>query len=339
MNNRAATRDRHLQQVPGADVDTPTDVPARGWFQIVRRAWAESKKDQVPLLAAGVAFYSFMALFPAMIAAITLYGLVADPATVSRQADKLTSAMPSDAAGIVTRQMKALADSPHQSLGLGLVIALLLALWSAAGGVGNIVTAINIAYDEEERRGFVRRKLLSLALTLGAIVFVVVAIGFIAVAPAVLDSLVGGGPARWGFEAIRWFALLAGVSLALGVLYRYAPDRDEPKFRWVSVGATTASVIWLVASLGFSLYVDNFSSYSKTYGALAGVVVLLLWLWISNFIVLLGAEMNAEAEQQTARDTTRGPARPLGERGAVKADSLPGDEADQGDQGEARRAR
>lgn len=324
---------RHLRGVPGADAEKPTDVPARGWWQILRRAWAESKKDQVPLLAAGVAFYSFMALFPAMIAAITLYGLVADPATVARQADKLTSAMPSDAASLVTRQMKALADSPHQSLGLGLVIALLLALWSAAGGVGNIVTAINIAYDEEERRGFVRRKLLSLGLTLGAIVFVVVAIVLVGVAPAVLHSLVGGGPARWGFEAIRWFALLAGISLALAVLYRYAPDRDEPKFRWVSVGAAVASVIWLVASLGFSLYVAHFSSYSKTYGALAGVVVLLLWLWITNFIVLLGAEVNAEAEQQTARDTTRGPARPLGERGAVKADSLPGDRP------EARQAR
>ena len=327
------THSRHLREVPGAQADKPTEVPARGWWQILRRAWAESKKDQVPLLAAGVAFYSFMALFPAMIAAITLYGLVADPATVARQADKLTSAMPSDAASLVTRQMKALADSPHQSLGLGLVIALLLALWSAAGGVGNIVTAINIAYDEEENRGFVRRKLLSLGLTLGAILFVVVAIALVGVAPAVLHSLVGGGPARWGFEVIRWVALLAGISLALAVLYRYAPDRDEPQFRWVSVGAAVASVIWLVASLGFSLYVAHFSSYSKTYGALAGVVVLLLWLWITNFIVLLGAEVNAEAEQQTARDTTRGPERPLGERGAVKADSLPGD------RGEVRHAR
>lgn len=336
MSNRAATtRARHLEQVPGAQAETPTDVPAKGWWQILRRAWAESKKDQVPLLAAGVAFYSFMALFPAMIAATLLYGLVADPATVARQADKLTAAMPSDAASIVTRQMKALADSPHQSLGIGLLIALLLALWSAAGGMGNIVTAINIAYDEEESRGFVRRKLLSLALTLGGIVFVVVAISLVGVAPAVLNSLVGGGPARWGFEAIRWVALLAGISLALAVLYRYAPDRDEPKFRWVSVGAAIASVIWLVASLGFSLYVSHFSSYSKTYGALAGVVVLLLWLWISTFIVLLGAEINAEAEQQTARDTTRGPAQPLGERGAVKADSMPGGTGEP----EARRAR
>jgi membrane protein len=335
MSDHAGTR--HLHGVPGAGAETPTEVPARGWWQIVRRAWAESKADQVPLLAAGVAFYSFLALFPAMIAAITLYGLLADPATVARQADKLTTAMPSDAASLVTRQLKAIADSPHESLGLGLLVALALALWSAAGGVGNIVSAVNIAYDEEETRGFVRRKLLSLALTVGAVVFALVAIGLVAGAPVLLDHLVGSGPARWAFEAGRWVALLTGVTVALAVLYRFAPDRDDPQFRWVSVGAVTGSLIWLAASLGFSLYVDNFASYSKTYGALAGVVVLLLWLWITVLIVLLGAELNAEAEQQTAEDTTRGPERPLGERGAVKADSLPGD--DPSGRREARRAR
>ena len=311
--------------MPGDGADTPAQMPAAGWREIIKRAWEETKQDQVPLLAAGVAFYSFLALFPALIAAITLYGLVADPATVARQADQLTDTMPSDAASLVTDQLDALASAPQQSLGLGLMVALVLALWSASGGVGNIVTAINIAYDEEETRGFVRRKLLSLVLTLAAIVFVVVTIGLVAVAPALLDDLVSGGPLRWGFEAGRWLLLLAAVTLALAVVYRYAPDRDAPRFSWVSTGAVTATVIWLIASLGFSLYVDNFGSYSKTYGALAGVVVLLLWLWITNFIVLLGAEINAEAEQQTASDTTTGPERPLGERGAVKADSLPGD--------------
>ncbi|PVG80700.1 YihY/virulence factor BrkB family protein [Nocardioides gansuensis] len=300
-------------------------MPAAGWRQILVRAWKESKRDQVPLLAAGVAFYSFLALFPALIAAITLYGLVADPETVARQADQLTDAMPSDAASLVTDQLDALASAPQQSLGLGLLVALALALWSASGGVGNIVTAINIAYDEEETRGFIRRKLLSLALTAAAIVFLVVTIGLVAVAPAVLDDTVSDAPLRWVFEAGRWVLLAAAVTLALAVVYRYAPDRDAPRFSWVSTGAVTATVIWLAASLGFSLYVDNFGNYSKTYGALAGVVVLLLWLWITNFIVLLGAEINAEAEQQTARDTTIGPERPLGERGAVKADSLPGD--------------
>lgn len=313
------------QRVPGMHADRPQEIPAPGWRQVLRRAWRETKQDQVPLLAAGVAFYSFLSLFPAMIAAVTVYGLVADPATVARQSEDVARALPSDAASVVTGQMEAISQSPRGSLGLGLLIALMLALWSASGGVGNVIIAVNIAYDEEETRGFVKRKALALGLTLGAIVFVVLAVSLVAVAPALLDAWVDAPPVRWGIEAARWLFLLAAVMVALGVVYRYAPDREDAQVRWVSVGAVVATVIWLVASLGFSLYVDNFGSYGETYGALAGVVVLLLWLWLTIFIVLLGAEINAEAEQQTIADTTTGPERPLGQRGAVKADSIPGD--------------
>ena len=322
MNTHAAE-----QGVPGAGAEKPTEIPKRGWFQIVKRAWSEAQADQVPLMAAGVAFYSFLALFPAMIAAVMLYGLVADPKTVADQAQQITDTMPKDAAAIITKQMNAIVNAPQQALSLGLIIALVLALWSASGGVGNIVTAVNIAYDEEETRSFVKRKLLSLVLTLGAILFVVVAIGLVAVAPALLDTVLGSGPLRWVAEALRWLVLLAALMVALAVVYRLAPDRDAPKFRWVSVGAVVATVIWLIASVGFSLYVDNFGKYSKTYGALAGVVVLLLWLWITMYIVLLGAEVNAEAEQQTAKDSTTGAPQPLGQRNAVKADTLPGESA------------
>lgn len=311
--------------MPGENAEKPQQISKRGWFQITKRAWKESKNDQVPLLAAGVAFFSFLALFPAMIAAVMLYGLLADPATVAQQSKKLTEALPKDAASLITKQMDSITSAPQQSLGIGLVIALVLALWSASGGVGNVITAVNVAYDEEETRGFVKRKLLALGLTLGAIVFVVIAIALVAVAPAVFDSIVSGGPLRWGLEAARWIVLLIAVAVALALVYRWAPDRDAPKFSWVSVGAGVATVIWLIASLGFSLYVDNFGSYGKTYGALAGVVVLLLWLWITMFIVLLGAEINAESEQQTRKDTTKGQPRPLGDRDAVKADSLPGE--------------
>ncbi|MDZ5621419.1 YihY/virulence factor BrkB family protein [Nocardioides sp. HM23] len=310
----------------GQQADSPSEIPRAGWFQVVKRAWKEAKSDQVPLLAAGVAFYSFLALFPAMIAAVMLYGLVRDPADVQRQVDDLTAALPSDAASVLTTQLEAITSTSSGSLGLGLLVSLVLALWTASGGVGNILSAINIAYDEEETRGFVKRKALSLLLTLAAIVFVVVAISLVAVAPALLDNLVDAGPVRWGMEALRWLGLVAAMSFALAVLYRVAPDRDDAQFKWVSVGAVVATVVWLVASLGFSLYVDNFGSYNKTYGALAGVVVLLLWLWLTMYVVLLGAEINAEAEQQTAKDTTVGPDEPLGQRGAVKADSLPGDQ-------------
>ncbi len=323
MSKEASTLERDY---PGATADEPKQIPPKGWFQVTKRAWAESKLDQVPLLAAGVAFYSFLSLFPAMIAAVTIYGLVADPRTVARQADALAAALPDDAASIIRTQMEAITSQPQQSLGLGLLFALALALWSASGGVGNMVSAINVAYDEEETRGFVKRKLLSLGFTFGAILFAAVAILLIAVAPPLLDAFFPSGAIYWLLQVVRWVGLVIAVVVALAILYRFAPDRAQPQFSWVSVGAAVATVIWLLASLGFSLYVDNFGSYGKTYGALAGVAVLMLWLWITAFIVLLGAEINAEAEQQTVRDTTTGDPLPRGERGAVKADNLPNEQ-------------
>jgi membrane protein len=310
---------------PGARAGEPKQIPPKGWLQVTKRAWAEAKVDQVPLLAAGVAFFAFLSLFPAMIAAVMVYGLVADPATVQRQTEQISQALPEDAASLITDQMEAITSAPQQSLGIGLVVALLAALWAASGGVGQMLTAVNVAYDEDETRGFVKRKALALALTLGAILFAAVAILLIAVAPALLDAFLPEGVLRWLLEIARWVGLLVAVGVGLALLYRWAPDRDSPRLAWVSVGAAVATVIWLVASLGFSLYVDNFGSYSETYGALAGVVVLMLWLWITAFVVLFGAEINAESEQQTVTDTTIGEPEPLGERGAVKADRLPGD--------------
>lgn len=270
-----------------------------------------------------MAFFGFLSLFPAIIAAVTTYGLVADPRQIRDQVEDITGALPSDAQSVVTGQVDALTATPQQALGLGLVIALALALWSASGGVGYLISAVNLAYDEEESRGFLRLKSLSLLLTLGAIVFAVVGIGLVGVAPAVFDSLGLSSLGRVLAEIVRWLLLLGLFTVALAVIYRVAPNRDAPRFAWVSTGAAVATVIWLVASVAFSLYVDNFGSYSETYGSLAAVVVLMLWLWITCYIVLLGAEINAESEAQTATDTTQGPPEPLGERGAVKADTSP----------------
>ncbi len=330
MSKHASTLER---EYPGATAEKPQQVPANGWLQITKRAWAEAKLDQVPLLAAGVAFYSFLSLFPAMIAAVTVYGLVATRETVARQTQEISAALPAAAADIITEQMEAISSQPQQSLGLGLLIALALALWSASGGVGNIVTAINIAYDEEETRGFVKRKLLSLAFTFGAILFIAVAVGLIAVLPPVLEAFLPSGALYWLITVGRYLLLVVAVMIALAVLYRYAPDRDKPRFAWVSVGAAVATVIWIVASVGFSVYVDNFGSYSETYGALAGVAVLMLWLWITAFIVLLGAEINSEAEQQTVKDTTVGEPEPMGSRNAVKADNMPHEQPTEKKQG------
>ncbi|HET7477478.1 MAG TPA: YihY/virulence factor BrkB family protein [Dermatophilaceae bacterium] len=310
--------------VPGADAETPAQIPARGWLQILRRSWKEAGKDQVPLLAAGVAFYGFLSIFPAMVALILSYAMVADPSTLSAQVASMTEALPADARQLIISQLQALATSQGRTVGLGAAVAILLALWSAAGGIGNLMTAINAAYDEEETRGFVRRKAMALLFTLAAIVFMLVVLVLVAAVPALLDQ-VDSALVRFLLQVLRWALLAGAVTVALAVLYRYSPSRDEPKLRWVSVGAVTATVLWLVASAGFSLYVSYFGNYAKTYGALASVVVLLFWLWITAYAVLLGAEMNAESEEQTVADTTKGPPQPIGSRGAVKADSTPGD--------------
>jgi membrane protein len=308
---------------PGAGASKPTGIPATGWWQVLKRGWREASEDQVSLLGAGVAFFGFLSLFPALAAFTLVYGLVADPATIADQAQTLTASLPPEARTLLLDQLQQLASAPRQSLGWGLALAIVLALWSASGGVGNLITAVNIAYDEEKKRGFVKEKLLALGVTVGAVVFMALMLTLVAGVPVVLGFLDVNGPLRWVIEVVRWLLLAVLVMVALAVLYRVAPDRDAPKFRWVSVGAVAATVLWLIASAAFSLYVTFFGNYAKTYGAFAGVVLMMLWLWLTSYAILLGAEINAESEEQTAKDTTSGPERPLGSRGAVKADSLP----------------
>ena len=312
--------------VPGEDAEKPTEIPARGWLQIVKRGWAEAKVDQVPLLGAGVAFFAFLALFPAVIALVTLYGLFADPAVIADQVNSL-AALPAEVRQLVVDQIN---NQNRAALGWSALLAIALALFSASGGVNNLITAVNVAYDEEDKRSPVKKRLIALALTLGAIVFVVIMLGLVAVVPAVLQGVFGDTPVlRFLLSAARWLLLVVLVTAARAVLDRVAPDRDAPKMRWVSVGAALATLLWLLASIGFSVYVSTFGNYAKTYGVFAGIIVLLFWLWITSYAVLLGAEINAEAEQQTAADTTTGPAEPLGERNAVKADSTPGNDSSQ----------
>ena len=308
--------------MPGAKADRPTEIPAQGWKQIVKRGWKEAKADQVPLLAAGVAYYAFLAIFPALVAIVSIYGLFADPATITSQLKSLTEALPGQARQVITDQVTALA-ARRTALGIGLIISILIALWSASGGISNMLTAITTAYDEEEKRGFIKKRLLSLALTVGAILFMLIMLGIVAVLPPLLNSIFGSSLLKWVFQILGWLVLMVIVMVVLGILYRVAPDRDAPKIKWVSVGAVVATVIWLLASIGFSIYSSTFGNYAKTYGVFAGIVVLLFWLWLTAYAILLGAEINAETEQQTVADTTKGKEEPLGRRGAVKADSVP----------------
>jgi membrane protein len=258
---------------------------------------------------------------------VSIYGLFADPATIANQLNSMTAALPEQAKQVITDQVTTLA-SRRSTLGIGLIISVAIALWSASAGINNLLTAINVAYDEEEKRGFIKKRLMSLGLTLGAIAFMVIMLGIVAVLPPLLKAVFGTGVLRWVFQILGWLVLVVLVAVALAILYRLGPDRDAPRMAWVSVGAIVATVLWLVASIGFSIYTATFGNYAKTYGVFAGIVVLLFWLWISMYAVLLGAEINAESEQQTIEDTTKGEEEPLGERGAVKADSVPGGDPD-----------
>jgi membrane protein len=310
-------------ELPGIHAEKPTEIPWRGWKQIVKRAWAENKADNMPIIGGGVAFFGFLSIFPALIALVSLYGLVATPETVAQQIEDISAQLPESAADLIGEQLNAIVANSGSALSISLVVSILAALWSASGGVGNLVTAINIAYDEVEARNFLKLKLLSLALTLGAVAFVIVAFGLLAVVPAVLEALPLGIVGTILAQVGRWLLLLAMFAGSLAVLYRVAPDRDAPRLSWVSLGAVVVTVIWAAVSVGFSLYVDNFGSYDKTYGAIAGVIVLMLWLYLTCYLVLLGAEINSEAEHQTAHDTTTGEPRPMGERDAKMADTLP----------------
>ena len=311
------------QRLPGVDADSPTEIPARGWMQILKRAWAENKADNMSIIGGGVAFFGFLAIFPTLIAAISLYGLVASPDTVRKQVDGLRGTVPDAALQIIDDQLSSVADAGSGALSISLLISILAALWSASGGVNNLITAVNLAYDEVETRNFIKLRGLSLLLTLGAIVFVLLTLTLVAVTPVVLDTLPLGIVGTILAQVLRWVLLLGLMAGALSILYRLAPDRDAPKFRWVSLGSVVVTVAWVVVSVAFSFYVSNFGSYSATYGAIAGVVVLMLWLQLTCFLVLLGAEINAEAEHQTAHDTTEGPAVPMGDRDATVADELP----------------
>jgi membrane protein len=313
--------------VPGVQADRPSELPKPGWIQIVKRALKEATKDAVPLLAAGVAFYAFLAMVPTLIALVMIYGLVTDDeAAVAEQVESFGSVLPTEAERLLTGQMESLVRTSDRALGIGLVVALLLALWSASSGINNLIKALNVAYDKAVTRSFVKSRLLALGLTIGAILFMVLAVALVAALPVVLDALDLPGWVKALVQGGRWLGLVVAVLVALAVLYRLGPDRDAPKFRWVSLGAVVATVLWILGSLGFSIYVDNFGSYGKTYGTLAGVVILLLWLWLSSYAALLGAEVNAEMEQQTIKDTTKGEPDPLGQRNAVKANSIPDDE-------------
>jgi membrane protein len=304
----------------GRQAGAPQEIPPKGWKDIAKRTLKEVKQDQVTLLGAGVAFYSLLALFPAVIAGVSIYGLVANPVTVQNQIDQLTRMLSPETATIIGTQLKQVTSGAGGALGLATVVGILTALWSASSGMKAMITGVNLAYDETESRKFVKLRGLSVLLTLGAMLLMGVALALIVGFPAVADSWPVA--LRWTAGILRWVLLAALLIAALAVLYRFAPDRDQPRWTWVSWGSGIATALWILASIGFSIYANSFGNYNKTYGALAGVIILMFWLYLTAVIVLVGAELNTEMELQTARDTTKGPEQPMGERGGHAADHV-----------------
>jgi membrane protein len=306
----------------GRGAGNPFRIPARGWRDIALRVKDEWGDDNVGIAAAAVAFYSFLALIPALAALVSILGLVAQDGNPQDVIERLFGALPNEAQQLLTDQLESISESSSGSLSFGLALGVILSIWTASGAIGQLMNTINIAYDEEETRSWFRRKAIALGLTFGALLYVAGAILLVVALPRIINASALGVGLRQFLNIMIWPALALSFMAALALLYRISPDRSAARWRWVSVGSIFAVVAWVAVTLGFQFYVNQFGSYNKTYGSLAGVIVALLWLWLTAVIVLLGAEINAEMEHQTAHDTTVGGDQPMGQRGAVKADTL-----------------
>jgi membrane protein len=304
----------------GRTADSPTQIPVQGWQDILKRTLAQVKSDNVPFIAGGVAFYVFLSLIPALLAVILVYGLVADPQDVREQITDYVTALPSDARSFLLGQLERITEQDTEGLGVGLVASVVAAIYSASKGMQGLIAALNVAYEEEETRKFVKLRLTILGLTLAVIVGGAAGVGGMAILGSVAEDL--GDAGGIALTVLRWPLLAAFLVFGLAALYRFAPDRDVAKWRWVTPGAIVATVLWVLGSVAFSIYASVAGNFSESYGALSGVAVMLLWLLLSAYAIILGAEFDSEMERQTARDSTKGPRRPLGQRDAYAADTV-----------------
>lgn len=307
----------------GRTATSPQEMPKAAWRDILIRTWNESGSDNIGLISAGVAFYGFLAFVPTLAALVLCYGLFADPAAIAGHLQSLFRLLPEEAARLIGEQLLSVVNTGNGKKGFGLVLSLALSIYGAMNGASAIVTAVNIAYDEEETRSFIRLTALACLMTLGLLLAGIIAIFAIA-ALAFLEQLMPGAPAIL-ITAIRigfWILAALAASMLLSTIYRFAPDRKRARWRWLTPGSLLATVGWLAVSLGFGLYASNFGNYGATYGALSAVVVTLMWLYLSAYILILGAELNSEIEHQTAEDTTVGRPKPMGERDAYVADTV-----------------
>lgn len=306
----------------GRVANTPSELPMAGWKDILWRVWSGVNENRVMLVAGGVTFYLLLALFPALAAFVSLYGFVADPRTIANQITQLNGLLPAAALDLIEAQLASLLAAGNQALGIGFLVGLGIALWSANNGIKALFDAMNIAYRETEKRGFVKLNLWSAAFTIGALLIGVLLLLAVGVIPAMLALLHIEGWAETLFAIGRWPLLIGAVWSGISLIYRYGPSRRIAKWRWLNWGAAIATLVWIAVSWAFSFYLQHFANYNATYGSLGAVIGLMMWLWISVIVLIVGAEINAEMEHQTARDSTVGAPKPMGQRGAVVADTL-----------------
>ena len=301
---------------------SPSDVPAKGWKDILLRVYSNVGDHRVLALAAGMTYYSLLAIFPALAALVAMYGLFSDTSTIAKHLDQVSGFVPSGALDVAREQLTRVASKGSQTLGLTFVIGLAISLWSANAAMKSLFDTLNIVYDEKEKRGFLKLNAISLAFTLATILFVLTALGAVVVLPAVLNYLWLSNFADLFFRIARWPAMFLVVALGLACIYRFGASRAAPRWRWITWGSVMAAIIWLGASAVFSWYAANFGKFNETYGSLGGAIGFMTWLWISSIVILIAAELDAEMEHQTARDTTTGSPKPLGVRGAYMADTV-----------------
>jgi membrane protein len=304
----------------GRSATAPSESPARGWKDIVWRVYEGISDDRILANSAAVTFYALLALFPAIAALVSIYGLFADPNTIAKSLDNISAVLPGGAIDVVRDQLTRLTGQGSTTLGVSFVIGLAVSLWSANGGIKALFDALNVVYEEKEKRSFIRLNAVSLALTIAMILFLLIALAAVIAVPVVLEHL-PDVIARI-IDIARWPLLLVLIAVALAFIFRYGPSRTQPRWRWISWGSAFAAVAWLAASALFSWYAAKFGSFNKTYGSLGAVIGFLLWIWISIIVILVGAKLNAEIEHQTARESTAGPPKPLGRRGAKMADTV-----------------
>ncbi len=311
-----------IQPSQGHHARKPSQIPSRGWWSILKRTLFESMQDRLLTEAAGVTFYTLLALFPGIAALVSLYGLFADPSTIGSHLEALRGVVPGGGMQIIEEQITRIVSKGTGELGFSALIGLAISLWSSNQAAKALFDALNVVYEEREKRSFVWLTVVTLSFTLGGILFALFAMALVVVLPVLLNQVGLGSTAETLLRLLRWPLLLGMVIVLLAALYRFGPSREQARWSWVSWGGAVAALIWLAGSIGFSWYVENFGNYNETYGSLGAAIGFMTWIWISSAVVLLGAELNAEMERQTARDTTTGPEMPMGERGARMADTV-----------------